>query len=165
MPFGDAVEAEAVVGLVVGGESLEERGEFGEKGLAGFEAGEEALADEAGDQELEFEFGGIGGGALGVVACDGAEVFECAEALAGGAFADAESVGDGDHGERFGGGEEEAVDLAVGAGVAEEVGEFGEDIDEDLLEAFDGGGGRGEGGGWGHGHQNVAWRGGEFNSK
>ena len=71
VPFGDAVESEAVVGLVAGGESLEERGEFGEEGLAGFEAGEEALADEAGDQELEFEFGGVSGGALGVVAFDG----------------------------------------------------------------------------------------------
>ncbi len=151
VPFGDAVEAEAVVGLAGAREIFEQRGEFGEEGLAGVEPGEEALADEAGDQELEFEAGGVGGGAMGVVALNGAEGFEGAEALAGGAFADAEAVGDSVHGEGIGAGEEEAVDLAVGARVSKEVGEFGEDIDEDLLEAFDGGGGRGEGGGRGHG--------------
>jgi len=137
VPFGDAVEAKAVVGLAGAGKIFEERGEFGKQGLAGIKAGEEALADEAGDQELEFESGGVGGGAMGVVAFDGAEGFEGSEALAGGAFADAEAVGDGVHREGLGACEQEAVNLTVGAGVSEEVGEFGEDIDEDLFDAFD----------------------------
>ena len=82
--------------------------------------------------------------------------------MAGGAFADAESVGDGDHGERLGGGEEEAVNLAVGAGIAEEVGEFGEDIDEDFFEAGLGVCRGADGGGLGHGE--LLWHGGEASS-
>ena len=170
VPLGDSLEAEAVVGAVGGGEFREEGLDFGEEVLAGGEAGDEALADESGDENLEFEAGGVGGGAAVWFPLDGAEGFEGAEALACGAFADAEAGGDVVHGEGFGRGEEDAVDLAVGAGVAKEVGEFGEDFDEGFLKAGGGGGAVGFArGAWGGGGRHRVGSFGEvrreFNSK
>ena len=101
-------------------------------GLGGFEAGDDALFKEAGYEELHFKLRRVEGLAGSVVAFfdHGAEGFELAESLTGGALADVETLGDLFH--RYGlfAGEKEAVDLPVGFGVAEEFGEVGEYFDK-----------------------------------
>jgi len=138
MPVGDAVEAEAGGGqrrghrAKGGGGSGEGLAEGFDAGLGGFEAGDDAFFEEAGDEEFHLELGGVEGLAGAVVALfdHSAEGFELAEALAGGALADVETLGDLFHGHGHFAGEKEAVDLSVGFGVAEEFGEVGEDVDE-----------------------------------
>jgi hypothetical protein len=100
-------------------------------GLGGFEAGDDAFFQETGDEELHLELGGVEGlaGAVVLFFDHGAEGFELAEALADGALADVESPGDVFHRHGRFAGEEEAVDLSVGFGVAEEFGQIGEDFD------------------------------------
>jgi hypothetical protein len=61
--------------------------------------------------------------------------------LADGAFADVEALGNVVHGEGVDGAEEESVDGADGAGVAEEVGEVGEDVNESVGKLRGGRGG------------------------
>lgn len=138
VPLGDALEAELVVGAVLLGQAGQEGLERGELGFAGVDAGEQALADKAGNEEFQFEFCGVGGCARAGVALDGSQRLQCAEALACGAFADVESRGDVIHRQRFGRGEEYAVDLAVGAGVAEEIGQLGKDLDERVFKVLAG---------------------------
>jgi len=138
VPLGDALEAELVVGAVLRGQAGQEGLERGELGFAGVDAGEQALADEAGNEKFQLELGGVGGGACAGVALDGSQRLQCAEALARGALADAESCGDVIHRQRFGRGEEYAVDLAVGAGVAEEIGQLGKDLDERVFKVLAG---------------------------
>ena len=107
-------------------------------GFAGVDAGEQALADKAGDEDFQLELGGVGGCACAGVALDGSQRLQGAEALARGALADAESRGDVIHRQRFGRGEEYAVDLAVGAWVAEEIGQLGKDLDERVFKVLAG---------------------------
>ena len=99
------------------------------------------------------------------MAFDGTEFFEGAQALADRAHAEAEAGGDEVHGEGFCGGEEESVDGADGAGVAEEVGEVGEDFSQAVAELLGGGLGGGRGvdcGGWSY-RTNIAEQGQIFN--
>ena len=138
VPLGDALEAELVVGAVLGGQAGQEGLERGELGFAGVDAGEQALADEAGNEEFQLELCGVGGGACAGVALDGSERLQCTEALACGALADAESCGDVIHRQRLGRGEEYAINLAVGAGVAEKIGQLGKDLDERVFKVFAG---------------------------
>jgi hypothetical protein len=101
-------------------------------GFGGFESGDDAFFEEAGDEEFHLELGGVEGLAGAVVALfdHSAEGFELAEALASGALADVETLGDLFHRHWRFAGEKEAVDLSVGFGVAEEFGEVCEDVDE-----------------------------------
>lgn len=138
VPLGDALEAELVVGAVLGGQTGKEGLETGELGFAGVEAWQQALTDKAGNEEFQLKFREIVGGARAGVALDGAERLQGAEALACGAFADTESRGDVIHRQRLGRGEENAVDLAVGAGVAEEIGQLGEDLHERVFKVLAG---------------------------
>lgn len=144
VPLDDAFQAPGgFLGLVLG-HLLEQGFEAHEALAGGVQAGHDALADEAGDEGLEHVLGAVGaGGAFAVlsVAFDGTEVFEGAQALADRAHAEAEAGGDGIHGEGFCRGEEESVDGADGAGVAEEVGQVGEDFSQAVAELL--GGGRG----------------------
>lgn len=119
VPLGDAFEAELVVGAVLGGQVGQEGLERGELGFAGVDAREQALADKAGYEELQLELRGVGGGACAGVAFDGSQRLQGSQALACGAFADAESRGDVIHRQRFGRGEEYAVDLTMRTGVTE----------------------------------------------
>lgn len=107
-------------------------------GFAGVEAREQALADEAGNEDFQLELCGVGGCACAGVALDGSQRLQGAQALACGAFADVESRGDVVHRQRFGRGEEYAVDLAMGAGVAEEICQLGKDLDERVFEVLAG---------------------------
>ena len=131
VPLDDAFQTPGgFLGLVLG-HLLEQGFEVHEALVAGFQTGDEALADEAGDEGLEHVLGTIVTGrafAVLPVAFDGTEFFEGAQALADRAHAEAEAGGDGIHGEGLCGGEEESVDGADGAGVAEEVGQVGEDL-------------------------------------
>lgn len=149
VPLDDAFQTPGgFLGLLLG-HLLEQGFEAHEAVAAGFQTGHEALADEAGDEGLEHVLGTIvTGGAFAVlpVALDGIEVFEGAQALADGAHAEAEAGGDGIHGEGFCRGEEESVDGTNGSGVAEEVGQVGEDLSQAVGKLHLGGlgGGRGE---------------------
>lgn len=138
VPLGDALEAELVVGAVLLGQAGQEGLERGELGFARVDAGEQALADEAGNEEFQLELCGIGGGARAGVALDGSQRLQCAEALARGAFADAELRGDVIHRQRLGRGEEYAVDLTVGTGIAEEIGQLGKDLNERVFKVLAG---------------------------
>lgn len=133
MPFGDTVEAEAVVGLAGTGEGVKKRRKFGEEALASIEAREEPLANKAGDQELEFEFRAVGGGAGSSIAVHGPEGFESAQSLTGGTFTNLEALGNGIHGKRLWRSEEEAVDLAMGARISKQVGEFRKNLGQSIL--------------------------------
>ena len=148
VPLDDAFQTPGgFLGLVLG-HLLEQGFEAHEAVAAGFQTGHEALADEAGDEGLEHVLGTIvTGGAFAVlpVALDGIEVFEGAQALADGAHAKAEAGGDGIHGEGFCRGEEESVDGTNGAGVAEEVGQVGEDLSQAVGKLHLGGLGGGQG--------------------
>jgi hypothetical protein len=146
VPLDGAFEAPGGFFGFRGGHFLQESFQAEEAGAAGFEAGQEALADEAGEEGLQLVFGAVAGGAfaVGKMPFDGAEFFEGAEALADGAFADVEALGNVVHGEGVDGAEEESVDGADGTGVAEEVGKVGKDVDESVgkLRGGRGGGGR-----------------------
>ena len=148
VPLDDAFQAPGGFSGLVLGHLLEQGFEAHEAVAAGFQTGHEALADEAGDEGLEHVLGTIvTGGAFAVlpVALDGIEVFEGAQALADGAHAKAEAGGDGIHGEGFCRGEEESVDGTNGAGVAEEVGQVGEDLSQAVGKLHLGGLGGGQG--------------------
>jgi hypothetical protein len=144
VPLDDAFQTPSgFLGLVLG-HLLEQGFEAHQALVGGLQAGHEALADKAGDEGLEHVFGPVGaGGAIAVlpVALDGTEVFEGAQALADRAHAEAEAGGDEVHGEGLCRGEEESVDGADGAGVAEEVGQVGEDLSQAVAKLL--GGGRG----------------------
>jgi hypothetical protein len=143
VPLDGAFEAPGGFAGLVGGHVLQESFQAEEAGAAGFEAGQEALADEAGEEGLQLVFGVVTGGAfaVGKVTFDGAEFFEGAESLADGAFADVEALGNVVHGEGVDGAKEESVNGTDGTGVAEEVGEVGEDVDKAVgkLRGGDGG--------------------------
>ena len=141
VPLDDAFKKPGgFLGLVLG-HLLEQGFEVHEALAGGFQTVHDALADEAGDEGLEHVLGAVGaGGAIAVlpVAFDGTEFFEGAQALADGAHAEVEAGGDEVHGEGLCGGEEESVDGADGAGVAEEVGEVGEDFSQAVAELLGG---------------------------
>jgi len=94
------------------------------------------FADESADEAFEFDGGLVVGAAFDVAGgfADGVEAFEGAEALAGGAFADAEAFDEIVEGEGFWGDEEEAVDFADGAGHSEDFDAVDEEIDHLALE-------------------------------
>ena len=148
VPLDDTFQTPGGFSGLVLGHLLEQGFEAHEAVAAGFQTGHEALADEAGDEGLEHVLGTIvTGGAFAVlpVALDGIEVFEGAQALADGAHAKAKAGGDGIHGEGFCRGEEESVDGTNGSGVAEEVGQVGEDLSQAVGKLHLGGLGRGKG--------------------
>ena len=148
VPLDDAFQAPGGFSGLVLGHLLEQGFEAHEAVAAGFQTGHEALADEAGDEGLEHVLGTIvTGGAFAVlpVALDGIEVFEGAQALADGAHAEAEAGGNEVHGEGLCRGEEESVDGTNGSGVAEEVGQVGEDLSQAVGKLHLGGLGRGRG--------------------
>lgn len=135
MPLADPLEALAgLVGLVLG-HVVEKLFEFFERALAVFQAGDEALFDEAINERLELQAGGVEGKASAGFPLNGAEAFQGAESETDGSEADAHTVGDFLHGERGCGAEKESVDLTVGTGIPKEVGQLGEDLDEATLEA------------------------------
>ena len=134
VPLGDTLEAELVVRAVLGGTSREQGLERGELSFAGVEAGHQALADEAGYEDFQLELRRVGGCARAGIALDGSERFQSAQALARGSFADAESRSDVIHRQWLWRGEKKAVNLAMGAGVAEEIGQFGKNLDERVFE-------------------------------
>jgi hypothetical protein len=138
VPLGDALEAELVVRAVLDGQAGKKGLERGELGFAEVEAGQQALADEAGNEDFQLELGCVGGGACAGVALDGSQRLQCAKALARGSFADAKARGDVIHRQRLGRGKEYAVDLTVGAGIAEEIGQLGKDLDERVFEVLAG---------------------------
>ena len=113
-----------------------ERGAEGfDAGFGGFEARDDAFFEEAGDEELHFKFRRVEGLAGAVVALfdHGAEGFELTQSLADRALADVETAGNFLHAQRFFVSKEESVDLSVRFGVAEKLGEVGEDFDEARL--------------------------------
>jgi hypothetical protein len=139
-PLFEAFEAFAVevalggVGELVGG--IDEVSNFGS---TAFEVGADLFADESADHGFQFEGGFVVGAAFGVAVggsfADGAEFFECAEALGGGAFADAEAGDEVVKGKGAGGDEEETVDFADGLGEAEDA----DAVDEEFHDlSFDG---------------------------
>ena len=146
VPLDDAFQTPSGFLGLVRGHLLEQSFEVHEALVGGVQAGLEALADKAGDEGLEHVLGTIvTGGAFAVlpVALDGTEFFEGAQALADRAHAEAEAGGDGIHGEGLSGGEEESVDGTNGSGVAEEVGQVGEDLRQAVGKLHLGGLGRG----------------------
>jgi len=130
VPLGDAGEAPRGLFDFCRREHVEDSAEELKFLAAGFEAGNEAAIDETGDKVFEFEFGRVGPSATVGLSDDGPEFFEGAETLAGRALANGEAIRDFIHGQRLGGAEEDAVDETVGAGIAEEVREFSEDVGE-----------------------------------
>ena len=148
VPLDNAFQAPGgFLGLVLG-HLLKQGFEVHESLAGGVQAGLEALADKAGDEGLEHVLGTIiTGGAFAVlpVAFDGTEFFEGAQALADRAHAEAEAGGNEVHGEGLCGGEEESVDGTNGAGVAEKVGQVGEDLSQAVGKLHLGGLGRGQG--------------------
>jgi len=132
VPLDGTFEAPGGFAGFRGGHFFKEGFQAEKAGAAGFEAGQEALTDKAGEEGFQLVFGTVAGGAfaVGKMSFDGAEFFESAESLADGAFADVEAPGNVVHGEGVDGAEEESVDSADGAWVAEEVGKVGKDVNE-----------------------------------
>ena len=104
-------------------------------GLGGFESGDDAFFEKAGDEEFHLELRGVTGlaGAVGLFFHHGSEGLELAESLAGGALADVQTPQDVLHAERLLAGKKQTIDLSVGLGVAEEFGQVGENGDEAFL--------------------------------
>lgn len=132
---GDAIEQEIAVGGVwLGFGSLLKFGEFG---FAAFEVGADLFADEPADEAFEFDGGFVVGSATvdGQSFADGAEVLERAEALADGAFADAQAGDEVVEREGLRGDEQEAVDFAERAGQTEDLDSVDKEIDHLALES------------------------------
>ena len=115
-------------------------------GFSRFKAGDDALFEEAGDEELHLELGGVEGLAGAVVAFfnHGAEGFELAQALTDGALADLETLRDLLHGQGLLVGEEKSEDFAIRLRVAEKFSQVGEDGYQAgfVISGEDGAGGR-----------------------
>jgi hypothetical protein len=108
-----AAEEFAVMGIVYLAGGFRELVDFG---FPAIEMRADLFADEAADESFEFHGGFIISATFRAIVsiglADGAEVFEHAETLAGGAFADVEALDEVVEGERRSGNEQEAVDFA-----------------------------------------------------
>jgi len=115
---------------------VDERGQFFERAVAFFQSRHKALADESGNEGLEFQPGGIDAEFAVNLALHRTQFFQGSQPNAHGSHADSDPVGDFFHDERNGRTEEEAVDLPVGAGIAKEIRQLGKDRDQALLKAL-----------------------------
>jgi hypothetical protein len=106
-----------------------------EGGLAVLEPGDKALAYEPIDEGFKFQACGVEGKASSGFPVDGSEAFQRTQAETHRTQTDSDTVGDFIHGEGLRGAEEDPVDLTMGAGIPEEVGQLGKDLNEPTFKA------------------------------
>ena len=154
VPFGDALEAEFGAKHVFRGQGGEEVLEALEARLSLDQTWNQSCLQEAGEEGLEFEAGGVEVGAFSVLAHsgDGLKVFQMPQALTGGAFADVQAGGDFLHRKGMFRCKKKAKDGAVRGRIAEDGGELGEEGNVFVFQGqlawgvvFGGEGHRGEG--------------------
>ena len=136
MPLGHALEAELRLLGFLGWHFIEERGEFPELPIAFFHARNEPLADEPGDEGLEFEAGGIGPGSADHLSFHGSELLQRSQRGADRSHADPDAPADFLHRQGHRRAEEDGVGLAVRARIAKKVRQLAKNGDQALFKAL-----------------------------
>jgi len=136
MPLGNPVESElGLFGFPVR-HLVDEGGQSFERGVAFLQARNEPLADEPGDEGLEFQPGGINSELASHVTLYSPQLLQGPQPNAHGCHADPDPIRDFLHRERHRRTEEDSIDLSVGTGVAKQIRQLGKNGDQALLEAL-----------------------------
>jgi len=136
MPLGYTLEPELSLLGFADRHLVDERGQFFERGITFPQARNQPLADESGDERLEFQPGGINSELAVNLPLHSPQFLQSPQPKAHRGHADPDPVGDFLHRERHRRTEEDSIDLSVGTRIAKEVSQLGKNRDQALLKAL-----------------------------